>query len=135
MSHESPGGGPYREAADPNAIALENMRKKIETEGKRALLVPEGIKKGDILKEFIGLIDKVSPEDIVLYSAATGRLELEPRDEFNLSKGKEILYVSPNSHLYRHPPVVGIILEEQNRGVVYVVRTIKEAEDSVNIPK
>lgn len=135
MPPEGIGVGPYREAADPNAQALENMRKKIEAEEKHALFVPEGVKKGDILKEFIGLIDKVSPEDIVLYSAATGRLELKPKDELSLSKGKEILYVSPNSHLYRHPPVVGIILEKQNRGVVYVVRTIKEAEDSVNIPK
>lgn len=68
-------GGPYREPANPNALALENMRKKIEAEKKHGIFLQEGIKEGDKILGFVELIkQKINPGDIAFYSVATGVL-------------------------------------------------------------
>ncbi len=80
MSHEI-GGGPYREAVDPNALALENMRKKIEAEGKHGVLLPAEIKLGDEFPELTKLLNKkTKPEKIALYSPKTGILRLKEEE-------------------------------------------------------
>lgn len=77
MSPEEIGGGPYREAGDPNAMALENMRKQIEAEKKHGIFLRDDIKIGSKIPEFIELLDqKIKLKDIAFYSSDTGILEL-----------------------------------------------------------
>ncbi|MBI2037542.1 MAG: hypothetical protein HYT15_01225 [Candidatus Magasanikbacteria bacterium] len=65
----------YREAANPNAQALENMRKKIEAEGKYGIYLPEDLPphKKILFEPYNqALKSGVKPSDIILYSLRTG---------------------------------------------------------------
>ena len=75
---EKGGGGPYRESANPEAEALERMRKQIETEGKHGVLLTEDINEGDEIPQFTALFkEKIEPTEIILYSLTTGALEYD----------------------------------------------------------
>ncbi len=77
MPNES-GGGPYRELfVDPNAEALEKMKKEIEAEGNHPILLLDNTEHGDQIPELIKLLKKkVKPENIAPYSSDTGVLSL-----------------------------------------------------------
>jgi len=76
MKHEGPGGGPYRELfVDPNAEALEKMKKQIEAEGKRGIVFLDDFETGKEIPEFTELLKKkIDPKDIVFYSPTRGVL-------------------------------------------------------------
>lgn len=116
MKHEGPPGGtPYREPANPDAETLERMRKQIEAEGKRGILLPEGIKNGDEIPEFANLLKKkIDPNNIVFYSPTTGILKqsISPYYPSYPSKNK-IEYAYKNGD----DPTSSIIVIEYNKKI------------------
>lgn len=77
--------GPFREIGDPKIAAIEGMRKKIESEGKHGILIPEHAVVGDKIPTLIELLKQRKPkinfQDIVFYSLATGILKYQNQKE------------------------------------------------------
>lgn len=96
MSHEKSDGGPYREAADPNALSLKSMKKKIEAEGKNGIPLPENVMVGNEINEFVKLLKKVEPKKISFYSLATGILQFT-NQETDSPNTQSFYYNNPNN--------------------------------------
>lgn len=150
MTHEGPGGGPFREMTDPNATALERMRKQIEKENKFSVPLPEEANTGDKLQLFYDALPMVDPKDIVLYSKKTGILnyyEINERLGRNWWHAKDRIYKcymyaaaevisriketrSPKSEMVFNGPMIELaIIPEKKTALITQLHTIKQAND------
>lgn len=125
--------GPYREPSDPNALALENMRRRIEAEGKCPLLIPEGIGEDDVFEGFFKLLKnkKNNPKDIALYSVATGILKYKETSPL----GKRIDFIVYTGSNNDSELVVILHKDEIPPFRVYNLRTKADTEKNLAVFK
>lgn len=132
MKHNERMGGIYREPADPNAQALENMRKQIEAEGKTAIQIPEDFPFKSTSEPYSKAIQTgTKPSEIGLYCLKTGVLLYDPNPMYERhEKDYSNFYYRNTNPTQQIPdemiPTIMVKIDKKNKKIELMILSTKK---------